>query len=169
MTFKLEIDFDEAIFGSQRTLQLKLPAECTECNGTGAAAGSGRKTCRTCGGRGVVIGGGGFFQVRQTCPTCAGSGTVIEKPCRKCGGTGHVRQPQKIALKIPAGIDDGSRLRLAGKGGGGLRGGQNGDLYVHLSVRPSEIFEREGLDLFVDVPVSPVIMRCPYTLPLTEM
>ena len=157
MTFHLEIDFDEAIFGSERTLELTLPAQCSDCKGTGAAEGSKRTTCKTCGGRGVVIGGGGFFQVRQTCPTCAGSGTVIEKPCRKCGGTGHVRQPQKIALKIPAGIDDGSRLRLAGKGGGGLRGGQNGDLYVHLSVRPSEIFEREGLDLFVDVPVSPVL------------
>ena len=157
MTFNLEIDFDEAIFGSERTLELTLPSQCPDCHGTGAADGSRRTTCRACGGRGVVIAGGGFFQVRQTCPTCGGEGTVIEKPCRRCGGTGHVKQPQKIALKIPAGVDDGSRLRLSGKGGGGLRGGPNGDLFVLLSVRESEIFERDGLDLFVDVPVSPAL------------
>ena len=140
MTFRLAIDFDEAIFGSERTLELTLPAQCPDCRGTGAADGSKRVTCRTCGGRGVVIGGGGFFQVRQTCPTCGGEGTVIEKPCRTCRGSGHVTRPQKIALRIPAGVDSGSRLRLAGKGAGGLRGGENGDLYVQLEVRPSDIF-----------------------------
>ena len=156
MTFRLEIDFDEALFGSERTIELTLPTQCSECGGTGAAAGSRRVTCRTCGGAGVVIGGSGFFQVRQTCPTCGGEGSVIEKPCRNCRGTGHVTAPQKISLKIPAGVDDGSRLRLSGKGGGGLRGGANGDLYVLLSVRESDIFEREGLNLGVDIPVSPV-------------
>ena len=157
MTFRLEIDFDEAIFGSERELELTLPEQCSECGGTGAAAGSRRVTCQTCGGAGVVIGGSGFFQVRQTCPTCGGEGSVLEKPCRKCRGTGHVSAPRKIALKIPAGVDDGSRLRLAGKGGGGLRGGENGDLYVQLSVRESDIFEREGQYLGVDIPVSPVL------------
>ena len=157
MTFRLEIDFDEAIFGSERELELTLPEQCSECGGTGAAAVSRRVTCKTCGGAGVVIGGSGFFQVRQTCPTCGGEGSVLEKPCRKCRGTGHVSAPRKIALKIPAGVDDGSRLRLAGKGGGGLRGGENGDLYVQLSVRESDIFEREGQYLGVDIPVSPVL------------
>lgn len=157
MTFRLDIDFDEAIFGSERTIDVTLPSQCPDCGGSGAAAGAQRVTCKTCGGRGQVIGGAGFFQVRQTCPTCGGEGSVIEKPCRKCRGTGHVSTPQHIALKIPAGVDDGSRLRLSGKGGGGLRGGPNGDLFVQLGVRESEIFEREGQDLGVDVPVSPIM------------
>ena len=156
MTFRLDIDFDEAIFGSERTLDLTLPSQCPECHGTGAAAGSRRVTCRTCGGHGVVMGGGGFLRIQQTCPTCGGEGSVIEKPCRRCRGTGHVEEEKHIDLKIPAGVDNGSRLRLSGKGGGGLRGGANGDLYVHLNVRESDIFDREGLDLGVEVPVSPV-------------
>ena len=157
MTFRLNIEFDEAVFGSERTIDLDLPTECPVCHGTGAAEGSKRVVCSTCGGQGVVIGGGGFFQVRQTCPHCGGEGSVIEKPCKKCRGTGQVTQTQHISLKIPAGVDSGSRLRLSGKGGGGVRGGQNGDLYVLIGVGPSEIFEREGQDLFVDVPVSPVM------------
>ena len=156
MTFRLDIDFDEALFGSERTLDLDLPASCPDCHGTGAAAGSQRVTCSMCHGRGVVMGGSGFLRIQQTCPTCGGTGTVIEKPCRKCRGSGQVTQAQHIALKIPAGVDTGSRLRLAGKGAGGLRGGAPGDLYVLVNVRASDIFEREGQHLFVDVPVSPV-------------
>ena len=156
MTFRLDIDFDEAIFGSERELELTLPEQCSECHGTGAAPGSKRVTCKTCGGAGVVIGGSGFFQVRQTCPTCGGEGSVLEKPCKQCRGAGHVSAARKISLRIPAGVDNGSRLRLTGKGAGGLRGGENGDLYVLLGVRESEIFERDGQDLSVDIPVSPV-------------
>ena len=157
MTMELEIDFDEALFGSERTIDLNLPDACPECHGTGAAEGSKRVTCPTCGGRGQVIGGSGFFQIRQTCPKCGGSGSVIEKPCRKCGGSGQVTTPRKLTLRIPRGVDTGSRLRLGGKGAGGLRGGEPGDLYVLLRVRDSEIFERDGVDLAVDVPVSPVL------------
>jgi len=156
MTFRLDVDFDEAIFGSERTLELTLPTECADCHGTGAADGARRVTCKMCGGRGVVMGGGGFLRIQQTCPTCGGEGSVIEKPCKKCRGTGFVNRPQKIALKIPAGVDNGSRLRLSGKGGGGLRGGTNGDLYVLLGVRESDIFTRDGQELGVDIPVSPV-------------
>ena len=155
MTFRLDIDFDEAVFGSERTIDLNLPDQCPDCRGTGSADGKFR-TCRTCGGNGVVIGGGGFFQVRQTCPSCGGAGQVIEKPCRKCSGSGSVRTPRHISLKIPAGVDTGSRLRLSGQGGGGVRGGENGDLYVLLGVRDSDIFVRDGLDLLVDIPISPV-------------
>ena len=157
MTFRLDIEFDEAIFGSERELELTMPTQCSECGGTGAASGSKRVTCRTCGGSGSVIAGGGFFQVRQTCPHCGGEGTVVEKPCRKCRGTGHVDEPHKISLKIPAGVDSGSRLRLAGKGAAGLRGGENGDLYVLLGVKESEIFVRDGQYLGVDIPVSPFL------------
>ena len=157
MTMELEIDFDEAIFGSERTLDLTLPDQCPDCHGTGAASGSSRKTCPTCNGHGQVISGGGFFQVRQTCPRCGGAGTVIERPCSKCRGSGQVKTPRKLALRIPKGVDTGARLRLSGKGAGGLRGGEPGDLYVMLRVRPSEIFEREDNDLYVNVPVSPFI------------
>lgn len=157
MTFRLDIDFDEAIFGSKRTIDITLPTQCPDCGGTGAQSGTQRKTCSACGGRGYVVGGSGFFQIRQSCPTCGGEGTVIEKPCKKCHGTGHVSALQHIELKIPAGVDDGSRLRLSGKGGGGLRGGENGDLYVLLHVRESDIFERDGQNLYVDIPVSPFV------------
>ena len=157
MTFELTIDFDEAVFGSKRTIDITLPTECDACHGTGSADSVGRTTCKTCGGTGYVIGGSGFFQVQQTCPTCGGTGSVIAHPCRKCRGTGYVSKPQHIELTIPAGVDDGSRLRLAGKGGGGLRGGPAGDLYVLLRVRESDIFERDGRDLHVKVYVSPVV------------
>ena len=156
MSMELEVDFEEALFGSERTLELTLPEECAACHGTGAAKGSHRVKCPTCGGRGAVVRGNGFFQVRQTCPKCGGEGSVIERPCPDCQGTGQTRAKRRVALKIPKGVDTGSRLRLSGKGGGGLRGGEPGDLYVVLHVRDSEIFMRDGLDLAVDVPVSPV-------------
>jgi molecular chaperone DnaJ len=155
MTFRLDVEFDEAVFGSERTIDLQLPTECDECHGTGSSDGK-RTTCKTCRGSGVEVGGSGFFQIRQTCHTCGGEGSVIEKPCRKCHGTGRVAKAQHISLKIPAGVDTGSRLRLAGKGAGGVRGGEPGDLYVLLQVGESDIFERDGLNLYVDIPVSPV-------------
>lgn len=157
MSMELEIDFEEALFGSERTIDLSVPDQCPECKGSGAAAGSKRVTCPTCGGHGQVVGGAGFFQVRQVCPRCGGSGTIVEKPCRKCNGSGQVNMPRKITLRIPKGVDTGSRLRLTGKGAGGLRGGAPGDLYVVLRVRENAVFERDGLDLYVDVPVSPII------------
>lgn len=156
MTFRLNIEFDEAVFGSERTIDLQLPGACTVCHGTGVAEGGKRTACSHCGGSGVIIGGSGFFQVRQTCNHCGGEGTVIDKPCRKCHGSGQEAHEQHISLKIPAGVDTGSRLRLSGKGAGGLRGGEPGDLYVLLNVADSDIFERDGTDLYVEVPVSPV-------------
>ena len=156
MSMELEVDFEEALFGSERTLDLTLPEECDQCHGSGAAKGSKRTTCSTCGGRGAVVRGNGFFQVRQTCPKCGGEGSVIERPCPACHGSGQMRAKRQVTLRIPKGVDTGSRLRLAGKGGGGLRGGEPGDLYVVVRVRDSEIFMRDGLDLAIDVPVSPI-------------
>lgn len=157
MSFNLDIDFDEAVFGSEREITLTLPSQCDECNGMGMAPGSKRTQCPTCGGRGAVFAGSGFLRIQQTCPRCGGEGSIIDKPCKKCRGTGHVSKDRKISLKIPKGIDDGASLRLPGKGGCGLRGGENGDLYVVLHIKESDIFERSGLNLGVEVPVSPVV------------
>ena len=155
LRFDLEIDFEEALFGSEREVDLSVNDVCGACHGSGAAAGSSREPCRQCGGHGSVVVGGGFIQMRQTCPVCNGDGTIIRNPCKPCGGTGRVKTPRHIALRIPRGVETGSRLRLAGKGESGLRGGPPGDLYVVLHVRDHEIFERHDDDLACTVHVSP--------------
>ena len=151
----LEIDLEEAIFGVERNIELPVSEPCGECNGSGAAKGSSRETCRQCDGHGSIVSNGGFIQFQQTCPVCRGEGTVIRTPCRKCNGTGRVKVRRSLTLRIPAGVETGSRLRVAGKGEGGLRGGPSGDLYVVLHVRDHEIFDRQGADLACIVPVSP--------------
>ncbi len=156
LRFDLEIDFEEALFGSEREVDLSVNDACEVCRGTGAASGSTRETCRQCGGHGVVIVGGGFIQMRQPCPVCHGEGTIIRSPCKKCGGTGRVKTPRHIALRIPKGVETGSRLRLTGKGESGLRGGPAGDLYVVLHVREHELFQRQDEDLACTVYISPV-------------
>jgi len=153
LRFDLEIDLEEAVFGSQREIMLPMNVECDTCSGTGVAKGSRPETCKQCGGSGEVIGGGGFFQVRQTCPICGGSGRVIRNPCRTCEGAGRVKTRRRLTLRIPQGVDTGARLRLGGKGEGGLRGGPAGDLYVVLHVKPHPLFERRGDDLFCEAPV----------------
>jgi molecular chaperone DnaJ len=155
LRFDLEIDLEEAVFGSERELELPVTEECDLCRGTGAASGAGRETCRQCGGRGFVVSGGGFLQIRQTCPVCGGEGTLVRHPCGKCGGSGRMRSRRRLSLRIPRGVETGSRLRLAGKGEGGGRGGPAGDLYVVLHVREHELFERQGDDLSCTVPISP--------------
>ncbi len=157
LRFDLEIDFEEALFGSEREVELSVNDACETCRGTGAASGSSRETCRQCGGRGMVVVGGGFIQMRQTCPVCRGEGSIIRNPCKKCGGSGHVKTPRHIALRIPKGVETGSRLRLAGKGESGLRGGPAGDLYVVLHVREHGVFRRQEDDLACTVYVSPVL------------
>jgi len=153
LRFDLEIDFEEAAFGSERTVTLPINVECEECSGSGAADGSQRETCRQCGGTGMQISSSGFFQMRQTCPICAGTGTVISNPCSRCGGMGRVKSRPSISLKIPAGVETGSRLRLAGKGEGGVRGGSAGDLYVVIHVREHALFKRRGDDIHCEVPI----------------
>jgi molecular chaperone DnaJ len=153
LRFDLEIDLEEAVYGSKREITYPVTEECGKCNGSGVAEGSHRETCRQCGGKGAIIAGGGFFQVRQTCPVCGGSGTLITKPCADCQGSGRMRAQRRIVLKIMKGVETGSRLRLAGKGEGGAKNGPAGDLYVVIQVRGHELFERRGDDLFCEVPV----------------
>lgn len=153
LRFDLEIDLEEAIFGSEREVTLPISEECDTCHGAGVKTESGKQTCRHCGGRGAVVSGGGFFQVRQTCPVCGGTGTIVTNPCAKCGGSGREKARKRISLRIPRGVETGSRLRLSGKGEGGGKGGPAGDLYVILHVREHDLFKRHGDDLVCEMPV----------------
>ncbi|MBL7115509.1 MAG: molecular chaperone DnaJ [Kiritimatiellae bacterium] len=154
LRFDLEIDLEEAVFGSEREITIPVGTDCSDCKGSGVASGSKRERCRHCNGSGNVISGGGFFQVRQTCPVCGGEGTIIRKPCKTCEGAGRIKVRNRLNLKIPRGAETGVRLRLAQKGESGARGGPAGDLYVVLHVRKHDLFERRGDDLYCTVPVS---------------
>ena len=153
LRFDLDIDFEEAVLGSKREIRINVNETCTHCTGSGAEPGSGKRTCSDCGGAGQVISGGGFVQFRQTCPTCRGTGEVIERPCSKCRGQGLLRNKRNIEIRIPAGVETGSRLRVAGRGEGGRRGGPAGDLYIVLHVREHGFFKRNDLDIICEVPV----------------
>ena len=157
LRFDLEIDLEEAMFGVSREVDLPIGEDCPDCGGTGAAKGTKRETCRQCGGRGVVTTSNGFIHFQQTCPVCQGEGTMIRTPCKSCGGSGRRKTRRKVTLNIPKGVDTGSRLRLAGKGESGLRGGEAGDLYVVIHVREHDIFERNDADLVCNVFVPPHI------------
>jgi molecular chaperone DnaJ len=127
---------------------------CETCGGTGAKPGTKPKTCTTCGGNGAVRVTQGFFSIQQTCPTCHGSGKVIPEPCATCHGDGRVKRNKVLEVNIPAGIDEGQRIRLSGKGEPGTNGGPPGDLYVEIRIKPHEVFQRDGDDLHCEVPVS---------------
>ena len=154
LRYNMDISLTEAFTG--KTAQVRVPSSvsCDTCNGTGAKPGSAPKTCGTCGGQGAVRSQSGFFTVERTCPTCQGRGQVISDPCASCGGQGRVTKERTLSVNIPAGVEDGTRIRLANEGEAGLRGGPSGDLYIFLSVRPHEFFQRDGADLFCKVPVS---------------
>ena len=153
LRYDLEVDFEEAALGSSRTLTLPVSTPCTACSGSGAEPGTSKQTCPTCGGRGQVSSGGGFIQFSQTCPTCGGTGEIIPTPCRVCNGTGYVKERTKVKLKIPAGVESGSRQRLAGKGEAGARGGPAGDLFIVFHVQDHAFFRRNNLDILLEVPV----------------
>ena len=127
---------------------------CETCKGSGAKPGSSPKTCSTCKGAGAVRSQSGFFTVERACPTCQGRGQVISDPCGSCGGQGRVTKERNLSVNIPSGVEDGTRIRLANEGEAGLRGGPTGDLYIFLTVRPHEFFQRDGADLFCKVPIS---------------
>ena len=153
LRYDMEITFEEAVLGAEKEISVAKPDTCDTCRGTGAEAGSSSKTCATCGGRGQVLSSRGIFSIAQTCPRCEGAGRIIEKPCRTCHGAGRHERHSKIKIKIPAGVDTGTRLRSTGNGEGGLRGGPAGDLYVVLHVKANEVFQRDGDDLVCEVPI----------------
>ncbi|MCY1706874.1 molecular chaperone DnaJ [Pannonibacter sp. SL95] len=154
LRYNLEITLEEAFAG--KTVEIEVPTSitCQPCGGSGAKPGSSPTTCRTCGGSGRVRAAQGFFTLERACPSCQGRGQVISDPCTNCGGVGRVTQERTLSVNIPAGIEDGTRIRLAGEGEAGLRGGPSGDLYIFLSIKPHEFFQRDGADLYCRVPIS---------------
>jgi molecular chaperone DnaJ len=156
LRYNLEITLEEAYSG--KTAQIRLPTNvtCETCSGTGAKPGTEPIQCRTCAGSGRIRHAQGFFTIERTCPACQGRGSVIETPCGGCGGAGRVTRERTLEVNIPAGVEDGTRIRLAGEGEAGMRGGPPGDLYIFLSLKPHEIFQREGADLYCRVPIGMV-------------
>ncbi len=153
LRYDMEITFEEAVRGADKEISLTKLEVCEPCRGSGGEAGSGRKACPTCHGRGQVVTARGIFSIAQTCPRCKGAGQTIEKPCKACNGEGRREKASKVKLRIPAGVDSGARLRSTGNGEGGMRGGPPGDLYVVLHVKEHEIFQREGDDIVCEVPI----------------
>jgi len=150
----LTLQFDEAIFGTESQVTVRRHEECQECKGSGAAAGKAPVACRTCGGRGQVRYQQGFFSIARTCSTCQGTGSVITDPCPKCKGEGRTLAQKKVQVNVPAGVEDGTRIRYAGMGEAGYFGGPPGDLYIVLHVKEHAFFEREGTDLRCIIPIS---------------
>jgi len=150
----LNLEFDEAVFGAEKEVEVRRHETCDTCKGSGASPGKAPVTCRSCNGRGQVRYQQGFFSIARTCPTCQGSGSVITDPCPKCKGEGRVLRERTVEAKVPAGVEDGTRIRFAGLGEAGAFGGPAGDLYVVLHVKEHPFFEREGNDLYCVVPVS---------------
>ncbi len=156
LRFNLEITLEQAYGGTEATVRVPSSVSCETCQGSGAEPGSKPHQCPTCHGRGRLRAQQGFFTVERACHTCHGAGQVIDKPCRACAGQGRVRRDKTLKVNIPAGVEDGTRIRLSGEGEAGARGGPAGDLYVFLSVRRHQLFEREGADIHCRVPISMV-------------
>jgi molecular chaperone DnaJ len=154
LRYDLQITLEEAAFGVEKEIEVRKLDTCEKCEGSGASPGSRAITCTMCHGRGQVISARGFFQVSQTCPRCRGLGEIIEKPCRVCDGEGRVEKTSRIKIKVPAGIAHGSRLRSTRNGEAGVRGGEQGDLYIVIHVKEHPIFQREDDNLFCEVPIS---------------
>lgn len=152
--YELRLDLEDAVSGD--TVKIDVPSQvtCETCDGSGAKKGTDPKQCSTCGGVGQVRMQQGFFSIQQTCPACKGAGTMISDPCATCHGRGRVRKTKTLSVKVPAGVDDGDRIRLSGEGEAGRNGGPPGDLYVEVRVNPHKLFRREGADLSCEVPVS---------------
>ena len=153
LRYDIEVGLEDAARGVEKEISFRKLAACEHCDGSGAEPGSKRVTCPTCRGAGQVTTSRGFFTVRQVCPTCHGNGTRIEKPCHECRGDGRINKTAKLNVRIPPGVDTGSKLRSVGNGEAGVNGGPAGDLYIVIHVKDHEIFERQGDDLFCEIPV----------------
>ena len=154
LRYNMEITLEEAHSGKSAEISVPTAVSCESCDGTGAKPGSSPSTCGTCGGNGRVRASQGFFSIERTCPECQGRGEVIADPCSDCGGQGRVTRERSLSVDIPSGIEDGVRIRLGNEGEAGARGGPTGDLYIFLSIRPHEFFQRDGADLFCKIPIS---------------
>ena len=154
LRYNLEISLEEAARGAEKTIRIPAQEECGACHGSGAKPGTQPKTCPTCGGAGQVRIQQGFFSIQQTCPKCHGSGRIIPEPCTSCGGAGRVKRQKTLEVKIPAGIDNGMRLRHGGQGEPGVNGGPAGDLYVEIHIKQHAVFQRDGDDLHCEMPIS---------------
>lgn len=156
LRYNLLVSLEEAFSGMQKTINVPTAVACSACDGSGAEGGAEPTTCPTCSGMGKVRAQQGFFTVERTCPTCSGMGQIINNPCKSCGGAGRVEKNRALNVNIPAGVETGTRIRLAGEGEAGMRGGPPGDLYIFVEVKTHELFERDGVNLYCRVPVSMV-------------
>lgn len=154
LRYNLRVSLEEAYQGVQKTINVPSSVSCDTCRGTGAEGGAEPVTCPTCSGMGKVRAQQGFFTVERTCPTCNGMGQIVKNPCRSCGGAGRIEKERSLSVNIPAGVETGTRIRLAGEGEAGLRGGPSGDLYIFIEVREHPIFQRDGVNLYCRVPIS---------------
>jgi molecular chaperone DnaJ len=154
LRYNLEISLEEAARGTETRIRIPALEECKTCGGSGAKPGTSPTTCTTCGGHGQVRMQQGFFSIQQTCPKCHGSGKVVSSPCATCHGAGRVKQHKTLSVKIPAGVDEGDRIRLSGEGEAGVNGGPSGDLYVVIHIQPHSVFQRDHNDLHCEMPIS---------------
>ncbi|MEO9574364.1 MAG: molecular chaperone DnaJ [Tateyamaria sp.] len=154
LRYNLRVTLEDAFAGLQKTINVPTSVSCDSCDGSGAEGGSEPTTCPTCSGMGKVRAQQGFFTVERTCPTCSGMGQIIQNPCKVCSGAGRVEKDRSLSVNIPAGVETGTRIRLAGEGEAGMRGGPSGDLYIFIDVATHDLFERDGKNLFCRVPVS---------------
>ena len=154
LRYNLRVSLEESFKGVQKTITVPSAVACDVCSGTGAEGGAEPVTCPTCSGMGKVRAQQGFFTVERTCPTCAGAGQTIKNPCKSCGGAGRTEIERSLSVNIPAGVETGTRIRLSGEGEAGMRGGPTGDLYIFIETREHAIFKRDGVNLFITIPVS---------------
>ena len=153
LRYNIQVGLEEAYSGQETNIRVPTAVSCSECSGSGAEKGSRPTKCGACQGRGKVRAQQGFFTIERTCPSCNGIGQVIQDPCKRCQGSGRVRREKKLKVTIPGGVEDGTRIRLAGEGEAGTQGGSAGDLYIFVSVKPHRLFRREGSDLHMRVPI----------------